>query len=171
MALDKNPQYMSVQVGTDGADTYNETEVVLPLGLVGGAQQNMAFEQCWVVWDNDSPLIIASQVTSVEGHWATQSRTQIGSFNNPEILDKHNLTFRTPTGTPLTTTVVENRPTFHNFMTADGHGVLYATPKLFVAVDAANNGVVRSVRTRMYYRMAKVNATELLGLASQLVAQ
>jgi len=170
MALDKNPQYISVQVTTSAPDTYTETQIALPLGLVGGAQQNMAFEQCFVVWDNDSPVHLAATTTTVSAHWSTQSRTSTGSYNNPEILAKHNLTFRAPAAL-VTTVVLDQRPTFQQYMTQDGHGVLYASSTLFVAVDGAGNGVNRSARTRMYYRMAKVNATELLGLASQLVAQ
>lgn len=168
LALDKHPQYISFSVRTSAANVYTEQQIALPLGLVGGAQQNMAIEITSVRWDNDEPTNIAATNTSVEGHVSLQSRTTIGSMNNPEIIDKITILNRNAT---LVGFDLENlRPVDHDLTTGDGFGPIYAAQQLFVAADTAGEAVVKTVRGRIYYRMRKVNAQELLGLAAQLIS-
>jgi len=60
LAVDKHPQYLSFVLTESALNTYTELAIPLPLGLVGGAQQNMAIEVTKVIWDNDRPNRIAT---------------------------------------------------------------------------------------------------------------
>lgn len=171
LAADRHPQYVSFQVVESAPNTYTETQIPLPLGLVGGAQANMALEVTSVVWDNTRPDIIATQNTRMESHIGTQSRTSIGSMNNPDVIDKLSTTILLPGAAPLLGIPEfepNNRPTYHDLTTGDGFGPLVAAQQLFVGVQGENNANTKTARGRLYYRLRKVSTAELLGLAAQL---
>lgn len=166
MAADIFPQYISFQVRSSAVNVYTEIQVVLPLGLVGGAQQNMAIEITKVIWDNDVPEAISATTTQVEAHIATRSLSAVGSFNQPEIVDKINFTHRNQSSTGFELT--NARPVFHDLTDSDGKAPIYAAQSLFVGMDTINHTVAKTARGRIFYRMVKVTTQELLGLAAQL---
>lgn len=165
--VDRFPQYISFEVVESAVNVYTQVQLPLPLGLVGGAQSHMAVEVTSVWWDNTQPDDIADTLTEVESHLSTQSRTSVGSLNNPDVIDK--ITTSTAQGAAATGPETEViRPVGHNLTTGDGFGPLTAAQTLFVGVQGKNNTVPKASRGRVYYRLRKVTVTELLGLAAQL---
>ncbi len=163
---DRHPQYISFEVVESALNTYTQIQIPLPLGLVGGAQSHMAVEITSVWWDNSQPDLVPDTLTRVEAHIATQSRTAIGSLNNPDIIDK--ITTSKETGAAATGAELEViRPVGHDLMAGE-FGPLTAAQTLFAAVKSVGNLATKGARGRIYYRLVKVNVTELLGLAAQL---
>lgn len=170
LAADRHPQYVSFEVIESAPNTYTQVQIPLPLGLVGGAQKNMALEVTSVWWDNTRPDVIAGNNTRMEAHISTQSRTAVGSLNNPDVIDKLSTTIISPAAPLLGVVDFEpnNRPTGHDLTTGDGFGPLVAAQLLFVGVQGENNINTKTARGRMYYRLRTVSTAELLGLAAQL---
>jgi len=171
MARDQHPQYLGWVLTESAADTYTEQQVVLPLGLVGGAQQNMALEATRCVWDNDRPNRVPSLDTRFASHISVRGKTSVGSFNDGDIIDKVQseiiVSAAVTVNFQLIPAVRPNRDV--DMTTGDGFGPLYASSSLFIGAQGeGGNTQPRTTRGRLYYRMRKVSTTELLGLAAQL---
>jgi len=170
MGRDNHPQYLGWVLTESALNTFTELQVVLPLGLVGGAQQNMALEATRCVWDNDRPNRIGGVDTRFDSHLSVRGKSSVGSFNDGDIIDKVQAEVQSSAAVTVNfQTSNQARPNRDvDMTTGDGFGPLYASSSLFVACQGVNNTSTRTTRGRLYYRMRKVSTQELLGLAAQL---
>lgn len=88
MGRDNHPQYLGWVLTESAPNTYTELQVVLPLGLVGGAQQNMALEATRVVWENDRPNRVPAVDSRFASHLAVRQNTSVQGFDNGDVIDK-----------------------------------------------------------------------------------
>jgi len=172
LAVDKHPQYLTWVLTESAPDTYTELRIPLPLGLVGGAQQNMAIEITKVVWDNDRPNRVAEVDTRFDSHLSVRPKTAAGNMGDGDIIDKQQVEIQS-TGAVAGFDFETNafRPVYHDLSDGDGNAPIYAAQTLFVGVEGSGgNTAARTSRGRAYYRMVRVSAQELLGLAAQLTS-
>jgi len=171
LAVDKHPQYLTWVLTESAANTFTELRIPLPLGLVGGAQQNMAIEITKVVWDNDRPNRVDEIDTRFDSHLSVRPKTAAGNMGDGDIIDKLQVEIQS-TGAVAGFDFETNafRPQYHDLDDGNGNAPIYAAQTLFVGAQGVGNTSPRTTRGRAYYRMVRVSAQELLGLAAQLTS-
>jgi len=171
LAVDKHPQYVTWVLTESAVNTFTELRIPLPLGLVGGAQQNMAIEITKVVWDNDRPNRKLDEDSRFASHLSVRPKTAAGNMGDGDIIAKLEVEIQSVGLLPEDFETNAFRPMIQDLTDGAGNAPIYAAQTLFVGCEGeGGNTQPRTTRGRAYYRMVRVSAQELLGLAAQLTS-
>lgn len=160
-----------VQEATAG--TYVESAAVrTPVQL----ENHLVMELLWTRWTVGLASILteADMDVKINAQITSESQTAIVGFSDAAVIDRvaDEIFFHTfestETGAGATSRDAQKR---HNLADEEGVGMIYAGTELFLGLDGTPSMGVLTATARLAYRLARVNATELLGYIAQYLTR
>lgn len=166
---DVNTAILSTNLTQTANDTAITATIQTPVTIVAGRGNSIVMEILKVMFYIEAPPIpVTSNTTRINGYWSTKN---FGT-TEPALRSGDALVFASADVYCQVVQVsgVGEEVTWNSYpMVVDltdgaGHGFLVATSNIFFQVCSANTSSSNTIRTKIIYRLKKVNETQLTSL-------
>jgi len=158
---DVNPQFLRGSLSQVTANVFAEVQIPIPVLRTNiGNNKAQVIEILGVHWEiSRSPGLI--DAVTFEIQLTTASQSIIIGLGDPDVFFRygHSIDFITG-GSEVLTKLVGYTP----LNDGAGHGIIVASPSIFLGLDTANVATLESASVAVMYRFKNIGLTEFIGL-------
>lgn len=159
---DVNPQTLTLNVAESAANTFTEAEFSIP--VMRGAISSTRYQVMELLKvEADVPPGDGATASGVNMQVTTSTQTGFQGYTNPDVVWQYRDSIVITTS-GLTRHV---RVRIYDYTDGAGHGMIIASPSLFIGVVGTSQGAALSGSVRLHYRFKNIGIQEFVGLAIQ----
>ena len=172
MAFDVNPQMQTFIIQETVAGTFTQLEIPLPTVHDLGNGKALVVELIKIFSELSSVEIIDGTTVTVGAAITKQSKAAMPTLSDPDCFwrgtnSMHVEDTAATDATLLADVGSQSTMKVMDYTDGNGNGMLIGARSLFVQVKSTDMVGKATVKGKLFYRMKKVSATELIGIISE----
>lgn len=165
---DVNPQWFTMRGVESAADTTTTQQIALPIPQipVGGKATVIEILRMWCWWGTGfgGTGVAETEYQRLINISTKSFGTTVAATSEPTIIMRFEQEKRGAFTAGGTYFFLHNEPAQVDFSDGAGHGILIATPNLYLQTDSANTGIAQTATIKVLYRYKTVTIEEYVGI-------
>ena len=159
-------------IQTSSANTYTELEIPMPTVHDLGNGKALVVELIKIFSELSSAEVVDAVTTTVSAAISKQSKAAMPTLSDPDTFWRRNNGYHVEDTAATDATLLadvgsQSTMKIDDYTDGNGNGYLIGARSIYVAIGGANNTGNSTVKGKLYYRMKRVSATELIGIISE----